>query len=1235
MFFESQQGDNIETLIEKYYSKDSLYIFKKDNKFRLKLIKIIENQIFKNSLYILIIISSLLSFGITFKERKCDYYKMNNLNFEDCLTEYKNSIDRDNIISKIFYIFNIIFTIEMLMKILAKGFLFHKYAYLRNGWNIIDFIICIYQWLKIKHKDWGNLFVFRCIKILSVIKDISIFNGLRKLINSIIISLPTLGRVILFLAFMVLLFGILGIQLFNGVSYNRCREYPIKINDNYNNTGIPYYQSIPVSERICSPENYSGTFQCPENSYCVNFYNMIEFFNLGNLTMKSFQKDDESLKTNIWLYFGLLNFDNILDSLINAFSMMTLQNWSRDLTKLLDGCSKSSTILYFIAIVIIGGFFIIKLILSAQNDAMKKVINEEIDLKLILNEQKKKTDILFLNKEDKFDLFNKGKKESYREFSSFASSNLGLISPRKHKINFIDDVKSKSKKNESKFINLMPCSSNLKSNHEEIIDNGNSSNHLKSYISIINNNNNNLAVATHYKNIKKIMGKKSNLTNNNDNHSNINNKTNNFIDILKKSENQSMMKSLNESIENMSSQKLLNKVKNKLVSKIKYMVLDEYSDTPQYIIFNSLIYFIITLNIVFMCLLKHPMSTELKNTINIINLICTAIFILEIIFKLIVLGFKNWFKNKINVVDLIIAILGLFEIIYVKISKDETDDTNASLSSLRAIRYIKLLKYTRKGGFYKKFIQFFIISLRDLFFYCILLIFFILIFAIAGIELFANSIYIYDKKDEYNYIYPNVMAPRENFNNIQNSLVTVFIIFVGDNWPETLYEYSKISNTSSKIYFLGTIIFGNIMLLNLFLSILMRNYQKNNDEIILFDKENKKDELQNLDSSMNQLENEIKGFWSKVYNMIKKFLDCCIKEEEIIVKKSTSKRKGIIGIGVNFGENFTKKVENMKDIIKIERKSLMLFSPTNKIRLFCSKIIQGNKWFKFFILGNIVISLIIMALDSPNEQNMNTKILILSIDAVTTFIFLLEAIFKSISFGFLFNGETSYLRHEYNFIDFSSLVLSIIYLVFASKSTLNKNSLEENGKRFEILRVIKLLRLVRISKLIELSKRLQATLRALYESLIQVLKLILIESLIILIFDIIGVNYFRGRFSRCEFRNIPNEYMKKVITKYDCMDYGGDWITPYPNLDNVKSGFILFFEMMTTEGWVKYMYIAMDASKIDYQPVRDKSFRWALFFVLYMVFSFFFVYNIAIVILSDNYNKEKEKIENNHFKIPK
>ena len=1217
MFFESNKGDDIDSIIEKYYTKDSLYIFKKDNKFRTMLIHIIENQIFKKVIYIIIIISSFLSFAYSFKERVCEYYKIHKYydDIENCLHNFKKEINRDKIITKIYYIINLLFTIEMIMKIIAKGFILHKYAYLRNGWNIIDFIICIYQWLKIKHNDWGNLCVFRCLKFIGIVKDISLLSGLRKLIDSIIISLPALGNVILFLLFIVLLFGILGIQLFSGALYNRCREFPIKINDNYNNTGIPYYQSIPVSERICSVDNYEGTFQCPKNSFCVNFYNIVNYFGLENITMKSFKKEDEGLQTNIWLYFGCFNYDNVIDSLINTFSFMTLQNWSKDITRLLDGCSKTSTIVYFNAIVIIGGFFIIKLILSAQYDAMKKVINDEIDLKLFqLNEQKKKTDIFFFNKEDRLELFSQKKRETFRDISSYGS-NMGLLSsPRKHRINFVDDYKNQkskrtSTKQESKFMKKQSASS-----LRNLDENGNSSNNLRSNLSIHNN----LIVNTHYKNIKKIMDKRSSTSYNIN--KNFNKKSNNNSSSESKSNN-------NESFEK-SSPKLLSKVKKKLINKIKYMVLEEYSNTIQYKIFNILIYFVITLNIVFMCLMRHPMSKKLENIIDIINLVCTSLFMLEIIFKIIVLGFKNWLNNKFNIVDLVIAILGLFEIIYVKINKDTTDDVNSSLSSLRAIRYIKLLRFTKKGGFYQKFIKFFLISLKDLFFYCILLVFFIVIFAIAGIELFANAIFIYNTKDEYNYVYSNINPPRENFNNIQNALVTVFIIFVGDNWPETLYEYEKIYKTSSELYFLGTIIIGNIMLLNLFLSILINNYQRN-DGIILFGKEDKNELL----NTSNQLEEEIKGFWTKVYDWIKRFLDCCIKEE-FPSSKRTSKRKGIIGVGINFGEAFTKKVEDMKDIIKIERRSLMLFSPENKFRLLCSKIVQGNKWFKYFILTNIVISLIIMALDSPCEQNMRIKKLILAIDTISTFIFLLEAIFKSISFGFLFNGENSYLRYEYNIIDFSSLVLSIIYLIFSAKSTLDKDSLLDSGKGIQILRVIKLLRLVRIMKLIELSKSLQATLRAYYESCIQMLKLVLIECLIILIFDIIGVNYFRGRFSRCEFSNIPNEYMKLVVTKWDCMDYGGDWITPYPNLDNVKSGFILFFEMMTTENWVKYMYIAMDANKIDYQPIRDKSFRWALFFVLYMVFSFFFVFNIAIVILSDNFNKEKEKIENHHFKMP-
>uniref|UniRef100_A0A914RT16 Ion transport domain-containing protein n=1 Tax=Parascaris equorum TaxID=6256 RepID=A0A914RT16_PAREQ len=41
------------------------------------------------------------------------------------------------------YLFIIVFTIECVLKVIALGFLFHPGAYLRNAWNILDFIIVV------------------------------------------------------------------------------------------------------------------------------------------------------------------------------------------------------------------------------------------------------------------------------------------------------------------------------------------------------------------------------------------------------------------------------------------------------------------------------------------------------------------------------------------------------------------------------------------------------------------------------------------------------------------------------------------------------------------------------------------------------------------------------------------------------------------------------------------------------------------------------------------------------------------------------------------------------------------------------------------------------------------------------------------------------------------------------------------------------------------------------------
>lgn len=46
-------------------------------------------------------------------------------------------------LEKIEYIFLVIFTAECVMKVIAYGFAMHPGAYLRNGWNLLDFTIVV------------------------------------------------------------------------------------------------------------------------------------------------------------------------------------------------------------------------------------------------------------------------------------------------------------------------------------------------------------------------------------------------------------------------------------------------------------------------------------------------------------------------------------------------------------------------------------------------------------------------------------------------------------------------------------------------------------------------------------------------------------------------------------------------------------------------------------------------------------------------------------------------------------------------------------------------------------------------------------------------------------------------------------------------------------------------------------------------------------------------------------
>ena len=90
----------------------------------------------------------------------------------------------------------------------------------------------------------------------------------------------------------------------------------------------------------------------------------------------------------------------------------------------------------------------------------------------------------------------------------------------------------------------------------------------------------------------------------------------------------------------------------------------------------------------------------------------------------------------------------------------------------------------------------------------------------------------------------------------------------------------------------------------------------------------------------------------------------------------------------------------------------------------------------------------------------------------------------------------------------------------------------------------------------------------------------MIVSLILMIFGIQAVGLLKGTFYYCETENVPEYAIPNIKTKWDCLDYGGDWINQEGNFDNVINAMVTMFGMMSTEGWLEVMWSAVDSTQI-------------------------------------------------------
>lgn len=162
--------------------------------------KLVENKWFINIILILIIISTIT------------------LAFETPLDDPEG--DKLRILGHIDFFMTIAFTFEALVKIIAAGFLFAgKNSYIREPWNILDFLIVIAALLGIIGGDAINLSFIKALRILKILRPLRIIarnKGLKVAIMSLGGSIPSILSLQIIVLFFVFLFAILQTTIFSG-----------------------------------------------------------------------------------------------------------------------------------------------------------------------------------------------------------------------------------------------------------------------------------------------------------------------------------------------------------------------------------------------------------------------------------------------------------------------------------------------------------------------------------------------------------------------------------------------------------------------------------------------------------------------------------------------------------------------------------------------------------------------------------------------------------------------------------------------------------------------------------------------------------------------------------------------------------------------------------------------------------------------------------------------------------
>ncbi|XP_041342269.1 sodium channel protein type 5 subunit alpha-like isoform X2 [Pyrgilauda ruficollis] len=288
-----------------------------------------------------------------------------------------------------------------------------------------------------------------------------------------------------------------------------------------------------------------------------------------------------------------------------------------------------------------------------------------------------------------------------------------------------------------------------------------------------------------------------------------------------------------------------------------------------------------------------------------------------------------------------------------------------------------------------------------------------------------------------------------------------------------------------------------------------------------------------------------------------------------------------------------------------------------RLRKTCYRIVEHN-WFETFIIFMILLSSGALAFeDIYLEDRKNIKTMLEYADKVFTYIFVLEMLLKWVAYGF-----KKYFTNAWCWLDFLIVDVSLISLV---ASTLGYS---EMGP----IKSLRTLRALRPLRALSRFEGMRVVVNALVGAIPSIMNVLLVCLIFWLIFSIMGVNLFAGKFGKCINKtegDMPLD--SKIINNMsDCILYNVSgtfyWTKVKVNFDNVGAGYLALLQVATFKGWMDIMYAAVDSRECEEQPEWECNLYMYLYFVIFIIFGSFFTLNLFIGVIIDNFNQQKKKL---------